>query len=268
MPEPVVSRKDQGAAAWIWIQRPEVHNAFNADVIELLDEKITEASADPAVRAIVLASEGRSFSAGADLKWMREAAGSPGSDVKTADVQGLAGMLRRLETSPKATVARVQGTALGGGLGLISACDVSIAVARAKFGFSEVNLGLIPAVISPHVISKIGPGHARHLFVTGARFDAVHAERMGLISKVVDDEAALDDAIKHVLHQVGTSAPGAVARAKELIRQVTSLPTPEEVDAYTAEQIALCRSSDEGREGIAAFLEKRPPSWHPAESED
>lgn len=260
MSQPVVRRDDIDTTAWIWIQRPEIHNAFNADVIRLLTEHIDSASADPNVRAIVLASQGRSFSAGADLNWMREAADTSDAENQ-ADAARLAGMLRKLEQSPKATISRVQGTALGGGLGLIAACDVAIAVARAKFGFSEVNLGLIPAVISPHVIGKIGPGHARHLFVVGNRFDAVHAERMGLIAKVVEDEAALDAAIAAVLHQVQTSAPGAVSHAKELIRQVTALP-PDAVDAYTAVQIAAARKSDEGREGMAAFLEKRPPNWN------
>lgn len=257
----LVRLEKTGPVARIQIERPDVHNAFNADVIRQLGAAIDDASADEEVRAIVLCSLGRTFSAGADLAWMKEA-GDTTAEENAADAAKLASMLRVLESSPKATIARVQGTALGGGLGLIAACDVAIAVARAKFGFSEVNLGLIPAVISPHVIAKIGPGRARHLFVTGARIDAAQAERIGLISRVVEEEQGLDEAVATVLHQVLTSAPGAVAAAKELVRQVTSLP-PAEIDAYTAAQIAARRSSEEGREGIAAFLEKRPPNWVP-----
>lgn len=262
MNERVLVRLEKtGAVARIQIERPDVHNAFNAEVILQLTTAIEDASADSTVRAIVLCSLGRSFSAGADLRWMEEA-GDTTAEENMADAVKLAQMLRALERSPKATIARVQGTALGGGLGLIAACDVAVATARAQFGFSEVNLGLIPAVISPHVIAKIGPGHARHLFVTGGRFDATYAERIGLLAQVVEGEEALDEAVDAILQQVLTSAPGAVAAAKELVRRVTNLPASE-IDAYTATEIAARRSSDEGREGIRAFLEKRSPSWAP-----
>lgn len=248
----------EGEVAWIWLERPEVHNAFNADVISKLTTFIDEVR-DSDARVLVLASQGRTFSAGADLNWMRSA-GDLSEAENVADATKLAAMLRRLDTAPQATVARVQGAALGGGLGLIAACDIAIAAARARFGFSEVNLGLIPAVISPHVIAKIGPGHARHLFVSGARFTAATAERIGLIAKVVDDGEALDVAIGETLEQLHSSSPGAVRAAKELVRQVTSLPA-DQVDPYTAHQIARQRVSADGKEGIAAFLEKRPPRW-------
>jgi methylglutaconyl-CoA hydratase len=256
--DPVVKLERKGAVAWIWLERPEVHNAFNAELIAQLSAAIDDATASDA-RAIVLGGRGRSFSAGADLKWMKSA-GQTGAAENSEDAGKLAGMLRRLEQAPQATLARVQGAALGGGLGLVSACDLAIAVERATFGFSEVKLGLIPAVISPHVIAKIGPGRARHLFVTGERFKAPAGERYGLVSQVVADEAALDEAVQAALTHVLSNAPGAVAAAKELIRQVVSLPAAE-VDAYTSQQIAAARASDEGREGISAFLEKRAPSW-------
>jgi methylglutaconyl-CoA hydratase len=248
-----------GWVARIWLERPDVHNAFDAELIAQLSAAIDEASADEGVRAIVLGGRGRSFSAGADLAWMKSARTATAEENEAGSRQ-LAQMLRALERTDKVTIARVQGTALGGGLGLIAACDLAIAVARAKFGFSEVNLGLIPAVISPHVIAKIGVGRARHLFVTGERFDAATAERYGLVTHVVDDEAALDVALAEVLEQIKTSAPGAVAAAKELIRNVTRLPAAE-VDAYTAPQIARQRVSAEAQEGIGAFLEKRKAKW-------
>lgn len=258
MSETVRTSIDAGVAR-IWIHRPEVHNAFDDEVVARLDEAISRCSSDRAVRVIVLGSEGRSFSAGADLNWMRRAAAA-GDAENAADAAKLAGMLRRLAEAPQATVARVQGTALGGGLGLVCACDLAIATERARFGFSEVKLGLVPAVISPHAIAKIGPGRARELFVTGARFDARAAERYGLVARVVPDEEALDAALAETLEQLRSSAPGAVAASKKLIREVLRRDGAE-LDAYTAEQIAARRASEEAREGMRAFLEKRPPAW-------
>lgn len=254
----LVKLEREGAVAWIWLERPDVHNAFNDEVVARLDESIREVVQSDC-RVLVLGGRGKSFSAGADLNWMKSK-GQSGDSENREDAGRLAAMLRVLSSAPQATIARVQGTALGGGLGLIAACDLAIAVERAKFGFSEVRLGLIPAVISPHAIEKIGPGRARHLFVTGERFDAADAERYGLISQVVPDEEALDLAVDAAVSQVLQNGPQAVAAAKELIRQVTSLPLSE-VDAYTSAQIAARRASEEGREGITAFLHKRSPSW-------
>ncbi len=251
--------------ARVWIERPDVHNAFDAAVIAGLDQAIAEASGRDDVRAIVLGGRGRSFSAGADLKWMKAADLSEEQNVEGA--RRLAAMLRRLERSPKVTIARVQGAALGGGLGLLAACDVAFAAARATFGFSEVKLGLVPAVISPFVIAKIGPGHARRLFVTGERFGADFAHRIGLIHQVVEDEEALDGAIDQVLAQVALAGPGAVAAAKELVREVESARSSEELDATTARLIARLRVSPEGQEGIGAFFAKRPPAWAPKEAD-
>lgn len=245
--------------ARIWIERPEVHNAFDDEVITGLTNAVRDASQHPRVRVIVLGGRGRSFSAGADLEWMRRAAGYT-AEQNSADAARLAAMLRALASSPKVTVARVQGAAVGGGMGLVAACDMAIATTRARFGLSEVKLGLIPAVISPHVIGKVGAGRARALFVTGERFDAVQAERMGLVTKVVDDEEALDLAIEQLIAEVRTSGPEAVEAAKELLRIVPTL-AEDQVDGWTAEQIARRRATPEAREGMAAFLEKRPPTW-------
>ncbi len=245
--------------ARIWIDRPDVHNAFDDEVIAGLSEAVREASADPQARVIVLGGRGRSFSAGADLAWMKRAA-TWTAEQNSQDAARLAGMLRALAESPKVTVARVHGAAVGGGMGLVAACDIAIASTRARFGLSEVKLGLIPAVISPHVIEKIGVGRARALFVTGERFDAAFAERIGLVTRVVEDDEALDVAIEQVIGEVRTSGPDAVRAAKELVRVVPTLPA-DQVDEWTAEQIAKRRAAPEAREGMSAFLEKRTPPW-------
>ncbi len=254
-----VSLERRGPVGWIWLQRPEVHNAFDAELITQLDALLEAAAADPDLRVLVLAGRGRSFSAGGDLKWMASAAQLSDAE-NNADADRLATMLRRLTTCPQATVARVQGAAMGGGLGLVSACDMALASGRAKFGFSEVKLGLIPAVISPFVIEKIGAGRAQQLFLTGERFDAVAAERYGLVGQVLEDEAQLDAALEQTIKQLLSSGPEAVACAKELVAQVTSLPS-QEVDAYTATAISKRRASSEAQEGIQAFFQKRPPAW-------
>ena len=252
----------RGAVAWVWLERPEVHNAFNDVVVVQLEAALSEAIESDA-RAIVLGGRGGSFSAGADLKWMKSA-GHTSDEENVADAARLASMLRRLACAPQVTIARVQGAALGGGLGLVAACDLAIAVERAAFGFSEVKLGLIPAVISPHVIRKIGPGRAQALFVTGERFRGEAAFRHGLVSQVVPDTAALDAALQETLAQVLANAPEAVAKAKQLVAEVTRLQAAGDlaaVDAYTSQAIASCRASEAAREGIGAFLEKRAPRW-------
>ena len=266
MSEPVVVVEKAGAVSRVWLSRPDVHNAFNAEVISELSAALAEISADPECRVVVLGGRGRSFSAGADLAWMQSAAELSEAENR-ADAAKLATLLRRLERAPQATIARVQGTALGGGVGLIAACDLAIGVERAKLGFSEVRLGLIPAVISPHAIAKIGQGHARRLFVTGERFSAAHAHSIGLLSEVVADEEALDAAVEAVIAKILQNSPAAVASAKDLVRQVVRFPTAD-VDLYTAERIAATRATPDACEGMKAFLEKRPPSWAPAAEEE
>lgn len=257
-----VERAD--GVARIWLNRPDKHNAFNAEVIGGLDEAFRELATDLDVRAVVLGGRGKTFSAGADLNWMIAAADLSEED-NARDAARLAGMLRRLSELPQATIARVQGTALGGGLGLLSACDLALAVERAKFGFSEARLGLLPAVISPHCVARIGPAKARALFVTGRRIDAQAALACGLVDEVHADEAALDAALERALGDVLACAPGAVTACKTLVARVALGGSAEEVDAFTAGQIAARRASAEGREGIAAFLEKRSPSWVPGD---
>lgn len=245
--------------ARIWLDRPDVHNAFDDEVISQLIAAVNDAAHDKRVRVVVLGGRGRSFSAGADLEWMKRAA-TWTAEKNQSDALELAKMLRTIADMPKVTIARVQGAAMGGGLGLVAACDMAIATTKARFGLSEAKLGLIPAVISPHVIGKIGAGRARELFVTAERFDAAHAEKIGLVSRVVADDEALDTAIEELIAQVRTSGPEAVAAAKELVRVVPTLP-PAEADRWTAQQIAARRATAEAREGMSAFLEKRPPSW-------
>ena len=257
--KPKVSVERDGVVTRIWLDRPEVHNAFDDELILQLDQAIRAAIEDAAARVVVIGGRGKSFSAGADLEWMRRAAGWTGEE-NARDAARLAGMLRALRDAPKLTIARVHGAALGGGLGLMAACDLAFAVGSVSFAFTEVKLGLIPAVISPHVVEKLGPARARELFVTAARFDAAEAARWGLITRVVADEGELEAAIAGAVEQARAAAPGAVGAAKALVRAVTALPR-EQGDAFTAGEIARLRASDEGREGIQSFLEKRKPRW-------
>jgi methylglutaconyl-CoA hydratase len=231
----------------ITMARPERRNAFDASLIA----ELTEAFADVGdARAVVLAGDGPSFSAGADVEWMR-ASVELSYDENVADALRLRAMLDAIDGCPAPVVARVQGHALGGGCGLVACADIAIAAPETEFAFSEVKLGIVPAVISPFALAKIGPGAARRWFVTGERFPADVALRIGLISEVADD---LDGAIERVVAELVTAGPNAARAAKELAR------APQSADE-TACRIATHRTSDEGQEGLRAFLEKRPPSW-------
>ena len=209
------------------------------------------------VRVIVLTGEGKSFSAGADLNWMQRAATNSEDDNRT-DALRLARLFETLNTCPKPVVGLVNGAALGGGLGLVACCDIAIAGTSAKFGLTEVRIGLIPATISPYVIARIGQGHARRYMLSGERFDANEALRIGLISEVSDDIEATAQPIVDALLAGG---PAAIADTKSLIAEVAGRPMTAELSAMTADRIAARRASVEGREGIAAFLEKRAPGW-------
>lgn len=245
----------------VWIERPDVHNAFDEEVIAELTRAIDAAGRDEKARALVLGGRGKSFSAGADLEWMKRAA-SFDEARNLEDAGALARMLRALAASRLPTIARVQGAALGGGAGLVCACDIAIASRRAMFGFSEVKLGIIPAVISPHVVRKLGPARSQELFILGERFDAETAQRYGMVSRVVEDEPALDKAIDETLAQLRTSSPAAINNAKDLVRVVERLiDDPVHMDQETARWIARARQAPDGREGITAFLEKRKPRW-------
>lgn len=212
------------------------------------------------LRLLVLRGAGRSFSAGADLEWMRAAQGWSEQE-NAADALGLAGMLRQLAEFPAFTLALVQGAAFGGGAGLVSACDAAIAVRDTRFCFSEVKLGLTPATISPYVVAAIGPRAARELFMTAAVFNAEEAQQLGLVKALVDDTAALDQALVRYQRLLGQGAPGAIADAKQLVSDVAGCAYSNALDETTAARIAARRVSAEGREGLAAFLEKRSASW-------
>ena len=248
--------------ALIGLARPEVHNAFDEMLIAELTAAVREAGDDPAVRAILLHGAGSSFCAGADLDWMRRMAGY-GRKENLADAGALAAMLSTIATCPKPTVARVHGPAYGGGVGLVACCDVAIGANDATFGLSEAKLGLIPATIGPYVVSAIGARQARRYFLTGERFDAAEAYRIGLLhDSVMPGE--LDERVNEILGALLVASPNAQREAKALVRVVADRPVDERVIADTVERIATIRASDEAREGIAAFLAKRSPAWVPA----
>jgi len=242
----------------ITLNRPEVHNAFNEALIAELTEAFESLREDEATRVVILQSAGKSFCAGADLNWMGKMVGYSFAE-NLNDARALARMFEAIDQCPKPVVGRVQGAAMGGGAGLIAVCDVAVAASDAKFAFSEVKLGLIPAVITPYVLRKIGYGHARALFVTGERFDAETALRIGLIQRVVAAEQ-LDAAIDAVVQNLLQNGPSAMAAAKMLLHAALVLP-PDELRSLTVARIAELRVSDEGQEGIRAFLEKRKPTF-------
>ena len=252
--------QQQGAIATLSMNRPDLHNAFDAALIQSFTETLSSLGADPGVRAVVLASTGPSFSAGADLQWMRAMA-TASQEENRIDSLALAGLMRTLDELPKPTIARVQGAAFGGGVGLVACCDIAIAADSARFGLTESRLGLLPAVISPYVIAAIGPRQARRWFATGEHFDALTAQQMGLVHQVVPADA-LDAAVQTQLNLLGKAGPIAAASAKVLVREVHAAGGDRDgLDRANAGLIAALRASDEGREGLSAFLEKRPPRW-------
>ena len=223
------------------------------DALETLEEQDT-------LRMVILRGAGKSFSAGADLEWMKAAQHWTREDNEQ-DAMALAEMLRKLAELPQMTVALVQGAAMWGGAGLVAACDVAVAVNSAKFKFSEVRLGLTPATISPFVINAIGPRWAKALFVTAEGFDAAFAEKIGLVQYVVDDLEGLAAMEEHIASLAMGAAPGAVRDAKNLVLDFAGEPASATLSKETAKRIAARRVSDEGKEGLAAFLEKRKPNW-------
>ncbi len=248
----------RGATAFVALNRPDVHNAFNARLIEELAHAFARLSEDEHVRAVVLRGEGRSFCAGADLNWMRSSLDFT-HDENMADALRMADMLRAIDECACPVIGRLHGAALGGGAGLTAVCDIAIAETGCRFGFTEARLGIAPAVISPFVLRKIGETHARALFPTAERFDAARALQIGLVHQVVP-ASDLDAAVDAVLAELGKNGPAAVRAAKRLARTVAHLPR-EEARQHTAATIASLRVSPEGQEGIRAFLEKRTASW-------
>lgn len=248
-----------GEIVTLWMNRPEVHNAFNPLLIADLTAACRELDADDAVRVVILAGRGKSFSAGADLNWMK-AAGQASIEDNLEDARRLAAMLRTLAELRKPTIARVQGAALGGGMGLASACDLCVAAAGAVFATSEVRFGIIPAMIGPYVIRAIGERQAYRYFQTAERIDAARAREIGLAHEVVALER-LDAKIAELANALLQGGPQAQAAAKDLIRAVAGRPMSDDLMEDTARRIAALRATPEAREGLAAFLEKRQPAW-------
>lgn len=250
----------QGAVATLSMNRPELHNAFDAALIQSLTDALLALGADPAVRVVVLAGTGPSFSAGADLQWMRAMA-TASQEENRLDSLALARLMRTLDELPKPTIARVQGASFGGGVGLVACCDIAIAAEGARFGLTESRLGLLPAVISPYVIAAIGPRQARRWFATGEHFDAATALQIGLVHQVVPADA-LDATVQAQLDLLAKTGPVASSSAKVLVREVCAAGADRDgLDRANAGLIAALRASDEGREGLSAFLEKRPARW-------
>jgi methylglutaconyl-CoA hydratase len=252
-------RRD-GAVEYLTLNRPDVRNAFNDEVIAELQRWADAASADPGLRVVVLGGAGKVFSAGADAAWMARMAGYSRAENE-ADARRTTAMLRALNALPVGVIGRIQGAALGGGAGLAAVCDIVVAEEAAVFGFTETRLGIVPAMISPFVLPKIGVSAARELFLTGARFDAARAKAIGLVHAVVP-AAELDAAVQRYVTELLSAAPTAVATVKRLIPQVAGR-TPDEVAELTATTIAAQRASAEGQDGLRAFLDKRPPRWLP-----
>ena len=255
----VLSHIDERGVAAITLNRPEKHNAFDDTIIDELIKKLDELEANSSVRILVLAANGKSFSAGADLGWMKSMA-ELDYQGNLDDARQLAELMRKLNGFPKPTVARVQGATFGGAVGLVACCDIAIASERASFSLSEVKIGLIPAVISPYVSAAMGARFARRYAISGERFDAETAAKTGLVSEIVD-ENKLDDAINEITDELLANSPAAMAAANSLIANVANKPIDKELIEFTCETIAEIRVSEEGQEGLGAFLEKRKPKW-------
>jgi methylglutaconyl-CoA hydratase len=248
-----------GKVATITLNRPDVRNAFNEFTIAELSLAFNELGRNEEVRAIVLAANGPAFCAGADLNWMKKMAAYSHTE-NAEDAAKLADMLRAIYLCPKPVVAKIQGDCYAGGMGLVAACDIAVATSAACFCLSEVKLGLIPATISPYVIKAMGENAARRYFLTAEKFTAQEAHRIGFVHEVVGADA-LDAHVDAIVKALVTSSPNAVREAKVLVREVTGKTVDSALMVDTAERIARIRSSDEGREGVASFLEKRKPSW-------
>jgi methylglutaconyl-CoA hydratase len=255
----VAQRND---VALVTLNRPEVHNAFNEASIAELTDALVALDDDPQARAVVLLGAGESFCAGADLNWMERMAGYA-YEQNVADAGALARLLSTLANLSKPTIARVHGNAFGGGVGLVACCDIAIAAQQASFALSEAKLGLIPATIGPYVIEAIGARRARRYMLTAETFDAAEAYRIGLVHDLVPSVEDLDTRINEVLGALLMAGPQAQAAVKALVRAVAHRPIDERVVSDTAERIAKVRASEEGKEGIAAFLARRSAAWVP-----
>ena len=254
-----LSIERQGKVATIWMDRPEVFNAFDEQLIDELAAVCVELDADASVRVVVLAGKGKHFSAGADLNWMKRASAFT-EEENRADARRFAGMLRALSGLSKPTIARIQGAALGGGTGLAAACDMAVASRDASFATSEVKFGIIPAVISPYVLRAIGPRQSLRYFQSAERFSAQRAYEIGLVNEVCERDD-LDATVERLIEPLIAGAPLAQQAAKDLIAAIDGRAIDDAVSEETAQRIARQRATDEARDGIAAFLDKRSPSW-------
>jgi methylglutaconyl-CoA hydratase len=259
----LVQKMDPRGVLTLQLDRADVHNAFGEQLIQELTAALEAAADDPAVRVLVITGAGKSFSAGADLNWMRSMVDASSEENET-DAQLLARMMRRLNYFPKPTIARINGAALGGGVGLVACCDITIAADSAIFALTEVRLGLMPAVISPFVFRRMGESQCRRYFLTGERFSAHKAQELGLVQQVValDD---IDDAVKQQVDMLLQGGPNALKQAKKLVFSVAGHDNARQrqIDEDNARLIARMRVSEEGQEGLRSFLEKRSPAWRP-----
>ncbi|MCV6625378.1 MAG: enoyl-CoA hydratase/isomerase family protein [Cellvibrionaceae bacterium] len=255
----VKTNTDSRGVRTISLGRPDIHNAFDDSVIAELSQAFAAADKDDSVRIVVLAAEGKSFSAGANLGWMKRMA-SYSYEENLNDANALAEMLRRLNFLSKPTIARVQGAAFGGAVGLVACCDLAVASPRASFCLSEVKIGLIPATISPYVIGAMGQRAARRYFLTAERFQADVATSLGLVSEVVEEDQ-LDNKIDELIEALLGNSPRAVAEAKKLVADIAGREIDSDLIADTSARIAGIRVSEQGQEGLSAFLEKRSPNW-------
>ncbi len=257
--DPILTEIDERGVASLILNRPDVHNAFDDVLISRLSEALDELAGNDNVRVVKVVGRGKSFSAGADLNWMRRMA-EYSQEKNLEDARRVAHMFHKLANFPRPTLAIAHGNAFGGGVGLIACCDIAVASVGVRFSLSEVKLGLIPATISPFVIEAIGARQARRLFLTAERFDAEVALRLGLIHQVGADDR-LQETADVFISQLLENSPHAMAAAKKLVAAVAHRPVDDGVLGDVAQRIALQRASEEGREGVAAFLDKRPPAW-------
>ncbi|MDB5885026.1 MAG: enoyl-CoA hydratase/isomerase family protein [Polaromonas sp.] len=251
--------ESRNACAWVWMNRPDKHNAFDELLIGELTTALTALDTDLSIRAVVLGGRGKSFSAGADLNWMKRQ-GEASADDNLMDARRLAELFRVLAYMSKPTIARVHGAAMGGGMGLAAACDICIASAQATFATSEVKLGIVPAVISPYVVRAIGERHSYRYFQTAERITAVRAREIGLAHEVTEPDQ-LDAQVQSVVGALLAGGPLAQAAATDMIRAVANRPVTPTLIEDTAQRIAHLRSTPEAKEGLSAFLEKRTPQW-------
>lgn len=250
----------ENAVATLSLNRPEVHNAFDDQLIVQIINALNQVEANPNVRAVVLTSEGKHFSAGADLNWMKRMA-KLSEDENRQDAQTLAELMHTLNNLSKPTIALVNGAAYGGAVGLVACCDMAIATERSRFCLSEVKIGLSPAVISPFVVSAIGERAARRYFLTAEAFDAHQAKHLGLLHEVVADEVALKDKAATLIESILQNSPQAMDKTKQLIKTVSRADIDSTMRDYTVNLIASIRVSEEGQEGLTSFLEKRQAKW-------